>query len=112
MFSFVSPISRTKYSLLYLLPINRTFFARINVGDVNAFVEKEDFHLIEQKSVCIGIGNVQPEMVNKLLLFLHPLAPAIGANFRTDALTEFGRNRRVTERLRGTPAPCAFKIIA
>jgi hypothetical protein len=111
-FSFVSSISRTKYFKFTSLPINRAFFACINFGEVNAFIEKEDFHLIEQKSVCVGIGNVQPEMVNKLLLFLHPLAPAIGANFRPDALTEIGRNRSVTERLRGTPAPGAFKIIA
>jgi hypothetical protein len=51
-------------------------------------------------------------MIDQLFLFVEPFLPAVGANFLTDSLTEFGWNWRVTERGVFPPAARAFKFIA
>jgi hypothetical protein len=73
------------------LPIHLSFFGCVNLREVNTFVEKENLHLVKQKIVRIGIGNVQTEMIYQLFLFIEPFLPTIGANFLTDFLTELGR---------------------
>ena len=64
---FLSATSETK-----ILPVNLTFLRCIDLGNLNAFTEKEELHLIEEKLVRIGVRNVDAEMIDELhLLLLH-----------------------------------------
>ena len=94
------------------LPINLAFLRGIDLGDINAFVIKEDLHIIEKKLVRIGVRYVKAEVIDKLLLFLLPFGPAILAHFRTDLLTKLGRYRRKADRLLCQPAASAFEFVA
>jgi len=106
-----APLVSEASNTLSPLPINFAFFSRVNLREFHAFVVKENLHLVKQKIVRIGIGNVQAEMVDKLFLFIKPFLPAIGANLLTDFLSEFGRHGRVAERRGFSFAFGAFKFI-
>jgi hypothetical protein len=75
------------------LPINRAFLRSVNLREFNALVEQKDFQIIKQKIVRIGIGNVQTEMINQLILLLEPFFPASLANFIINSLPQFIRQR-------------------
>jgi len=106
-----APLVLKNPNICCLLPINISFSGCVNLREFHAFVEKENLHLVKQKIVRIGIRDIQTEVVDKLFLFVEPFFPAIGANFLADLLTEFGGNRRVTERRVFTPAPRAYEFI-
>jgi hypothetical protein len=94
------------------LPIHVAFFGRVDLRQFDAFVVKENLHLVEQKLVRIGIGNIYAEMIDELFLLLQPFRPTFLADFRADFLPQFGRQRRVAERLVFLSAARAFEFIA
>ncbi len=81
------------------LPIDRPFFRRIDLRDLDTFIKEEDVHLVEEKLVRVGIRDVEAEMVDQLFLLLLPFGPAIFADLGSDLLSEVGRDRSITERV-------------
>ena len=93
-------------------PVNRSLFRRIDVRDLNTFVEEEDVHLVEEELVRIGVRNIEAEVVDELLLFLLPLGPAAFADLGTDLLPELCRYRGIAEWLVFLPATRAFEFVS
>ena len=89
-----------------------SFLRSIDLREIDAFVVEEDLHIVEQELVRIGIRHVETEMINKLLLFLLPLYPAILAHFGAYLLPQLGRYRRNAQRFVFLPATRAFEFIA
>ena len=93
------------------LPVNRSLFRRIDVRDLNSFVEEEDVHLVEEELVRIWVRNIEAEVVDELFLFLLPLGPAALADLSPDLLSELSRDRSIAQRVTLATAPRAFEFV-
>jgi hypothetical protein len=88
-------------------PFDRAFFRGVDLGQLCRAIEKT-FHIVHQKSLGLGIGEIQTIVIDDARLGLQPFSPTWLANFRGDFLAEFGWQRRVPERgplLPATRAP-------
>jgi hypothetical protein len=103
---------RSKSNFGAALPLDRSFLRGVDLRELDAFVVKENLHLVEEKFVRIGVRDVDPEMIDQLVLFLEPFLPAVLADFGADLLPELGRDRRVAERFVFQPAAGAFEFVA
>jgi hypothetical protein len=88
-----------------------SFLRCVDLRDVDAFVIEKDVHLIEEELMGVGIGYVEAEVIDELLLFCLPFGPAIFADLGTDLLSKLGRYRRITDRLTFLSAPRAFEFV-
>ena len=75
----------------FLLPLHGTFFGGVDLRllDLNAFAEEESLDIIEQKVLCVRIGEIQTIVIDYLCLLLQPTAPARLADFGCNSFSQF-----------------------
>jgi hypothetical protein len=98
--------------LAFALPINFAFLRSVDLSKLDALVKKKNLQIVEQKIVRVRAGNVQPEVIDKLILLLQPFLPAGLTDFVINARAQFVRKRRKRHLLVLAPAARAFKFIA
>jgi hypothetical protein len=94
------------------LPVDAAFLRRINLRQFDAFVKEKNLQIVEQKIVRVRAGNVQPEVIDKLVLLLQPFFPAGLTDFVINALSQFVRKRRESHLFILAPAARAFEFFA
>jgi hypothetical protein len=73
------------------LPIDLAFLRGIDLGYVNALAEEKCAHLVKQELVRVGIGHVEPEMIDELhLLFCHSAQQSAQISFETRSPSSVG----------------------
>jgi hypothetical protein len=96
----------------FYLPVHLAFLRRVDLRQLDAFVKEKNLQIVEQKIVRVRAGNVQAEMIDKLILFLQPFLPAGLTDFVVNARAQLVRKRRERHLLVLAPATRAFEFIA
>jgi hypothetical protein len=92
-------------------PLNRSFFRSINLRKFFVRAVEEAFHIVHQKALRVGAGQIQSVVIDDARLRLQPFGPARLASFGSDFLAQLSWQWRVTKRWALLPATGTFDLI-
>jgi hypothetical protein len=93
------------------LPLNRSFFRGVDLCEIARGSVEKPFHVVDEKSLSLGIREIETVVVDYARLGLEPFCPARLANFACHFLSQFRWQRCKSEWRALLLAPSTFDFV-